>query len=121
MARDPRFLARAVARRSPLFRFRRRATKRRAPQAYRARAHSQQALGRHELAISDLDRAIELEPCNAVAWYNRAISLSRLGRGADAVAGMDRAIALTESGRDTEPLPNIYIARRARDQVAGER
>jgi tetratricopeptide (TPR) repeat protein len=51
-------------------------------------------LGRHAEALTACDRAVELEPDNAIAWSNEGAALSDLGRPAEALAAYDRAIEL---------------------------
>ena len=51
-------------------------------------------LGRYEDALVDLDRAIELDSNDSIAWINRGITKGRLGRYEDALVDLDRAIEL---------------------------
>ena len=64
------------------------------------RGNSKQHLGRHEEAVADFDRTIELESNWAEAYHHRGLSKSALGREDEAVADFDRAIELNP---DLEP------------------
>ena len=51
-------------------------------------------LGRLGEALEPYDRAIELNPNNALAWNNRGLALYELGRHHEALASLDKAIQL---------------------------
>jgi tetratricopeptide (TPR) repeat protein len=51
------------------------------------------AIDSHEEAIGSYDRAISFKPDKHEAWYNRGISLGRLGRYEEAIKSYDRAIS----------------------------
>lgn len=57
-------------------------------------------LGDYTQAISDYSRAIELEPNNSFAFYNRGITRERRGDLAGAVADFSVAIQLDPSSAD---------------------
>ena len=63
----------------------------------------------HEQAIASFDRAIDLNPSYALAYYGKAHSLWHCGRAAEAVACHDEAIRL--SPRD--PLMWTFLASKA--------
>ncbi|WP_027403796.1 tetratricopeptide repeat protein [Aphanizomenon flos-aquae] len=46
----------------------------------------------HEEAISSYDKAVEFKPDNHQAWYNRGISLRKLGRYEEAISSYDKAV-----------------------------
>ena len=69
---------------------------------YIERAQTYQALDRHDLAIADLDKAIELDPDQPHTYYARATSRTALGdrQGAAEDTNHGRAIdGLTEENR----------------------
>ena len=45
-------------------------------------------------SLADYDRAIQLNPNNAIAYYNRGVVKYALGKNQDAIADYDRAIQL---------------------------
>ena len=53
-----------------------------------------QAAKRHEEAVKSYDRALALEPDDALTWHRRGIHLGELGRHAEALESYDRALAL---------------------------
>jgi tetratricopeptide (TPR) repeat protein/predicted aspartyl protease len=50
--------------------------------------------GEFAKAIDDLSRAVELEPANPQAWFDRALAQLRIGRPLLAMADLDKALAL---------------------------
>ncbi|MBC6477679.1 MAG: sigma-70 family RNA polymerase sigma factor [Hormoscilla sp. GM7CHS1pb] len=48
----------------------------------------------YEYAIASYEEAIEIEPDNYIAWYNRGYALNKLGRHEEAVASYNKAIKL---------------------------
>jgi lipoprotein NlpI len=62
------------------------------PHLYRGTLYA--ALRRHEEALADLDRAIELDPRDAGAYEQRGSERFKLGRFGDSIADFDRQIAL---------------------------
>ena len=50
--------------------------------------------GEYELALKAMDKAIELKPDYATAWYNRGVTLGNLGRYEEALKAYDKAIEL---------------------------
>ena len=55
------------------------------------------ATGNEDDALAAYDRALALDPHNAIAHSNRGAALNRLGRYEDALAALDRALALDPS------------------------
>jgi tetratricopeptide (TPR) repeat protein len=66
------------------------------PEAYMYinRANAKSALGNNQAAISDLDRAVAINPQLANAYYGRGTIKSYLGNKQEAISDFDRAIAL---------------------------
>ena len=62
--------------------------------AYNNRGSSKATLGKHEEAIADFEKAIELDPKFALAHYNRGNSKAILGKHEEAIADCDKAIEL---------------------------
>ena len=60
------------------------------PSPYLLRGFSWVYERKYEKAIEDYNRIIDLEPENAVAWYNRGIAYKLLGKEARAKADMDK-------------------------------
>ena len=54
-------------------------------------------LGNHSQAISDYDKAIEINPGNAEAYYNRGIEYDELGNHLQAISDYDSAIDINPS------------------------
>jgi len=51
-------------------------------------------LGKHDEAINAYDKAIELDPKDASAWYNKGHALNRLEKHDGAIKAYDKAIEL---------------------------
>ena len=51
-------------------------------------------------AIESFERAIELEPSNAAAWYNKGVSLFKVGQVDEAIASYEVAIGLDPRNSD---------------------
>ena len=64
------------------------------PNAYTSRGISNAELERHEVAIEDYDKAIQLKPDVAEAYSNRGDSNAELGQFDDAIVDFDKAIQL---------------------------
>ena len=56
--------------------------------------------GMYEEAIVSFERAIELEPSNAAAWYNKGVSLFKVGQVDEAIASYEVAIGLDPRNSD---------------------
>ena len=63
-------------------------------QDYFRRAYKNDDLGKHEEAIEDLNKAIELKPDYALAYNNRGIAYNNLGQYDRAIEDYDKAIEL---------------------------
>ncbi len=59
---------------------------------WRGRAHAD--LGRPDLALADLDRAVLVDPGDADAWHHRAVVRKLVGRLRDALGDLDRTLEL---------------------------
>lgn len=73
--------------------------------------------GRHEEAVAEFDRVLEIVPDNDVVWYSRGVQLTRLGRDDDAVASYGRAIELNPNQVDYHVnllLAHVRLGNRAR-------
>ena len=62
--------------------------------AWAERGHIRTIGGRPAEGLSDLDRAVELDPGLAEAWCSRGVALAFLDRPAEALASLDRALEL---------------------------
>ena len=58
------------------------------------------ASGELELALADFERALELDPQDAVAWAQHGVCLGRLGRQAEALESLARALELDPSNAE---------------------
>ena len=56
-------------------------------------------LGRRDLALNDLNAAIDLAPTNSGMYFSRGVVLRDLGRYVEAVADFDKAFSLDEEKR----------------------
>ncbi len=61
---------------------------------YNNRGIAQKALKRHDLALADYNKAIELAPSDPKSWINRANLNAQLRKDSAALADYDKAIAL---------------------------
>ena len=60
--------------------------------AYNNRGAAYAVLGQYQLAIEDYDKAIQLDPEDAMAYYNRGVAYKELGRYHRAIEDYDRVI-----------------------------
>ena len=67
-------------------------------------------LGNHKGAIKDYDKALELNPDYANAYYNRGVAKGKLGDYKGAIEDFDKAIALNPNYADA--YYNRGLARR---------
>ncbi len=67
-------------------------TVRGAPQDWLSRGVALGLLGRHQEALESFDKAIELDPNNALAWLNRGAALYALGRHQEALDLLFKAL-----------------------------
>ncbi len=61
--------------------------------SYLNRATAYLAVGEHEKAVADLDRALEIDGNDARVWYNRGLANAQAGRFEQALHDWDRAVA----------------------------
>ena len=64
------------------------------PEDYLSRGDDFYQSNEYELALKACDKAIELKPDYADAWYNRGVILGKLGRYDEALKAFDKAIEL---------------------------
>ncbi len=69
----------------------------RSPETLVTRAEHSIRLNRYAEASKDLDEAIQLDPADADANYDRGMALLGLKRDADALAAFDQAVALHDA------------------------
>ena len=72
-------------------------------QALRARGGMYAVLGKTDLALEDLNRALKIAPDDGVALHNRAIAFSDMNRKEEAIADYEKAIV---NGFDNADLRN---------------
>lgn len=72
--------------------------------------------GRHEAAIADFDRALQLNPRSDLAWNNRGGCHAYLGRWQEALADFDRAVEARPKG---DYLINRGMAKQKMGDPAG--
>ena len=76
-------------------------------QAYHGRAVAYYRDGQVDLALEDLDRAIELDPDFADAYRDRAVAHAEQGDTANAAADLETALGLYDPKRDAEKLADV--------------
>ena len=64
------------------------------PRAYGNRGIAQVVLGNFDAGMADLDKAIELDPTDAMFWNNRSYTHLKIGEVDAAMADVNRAIEL---------------------------
>ncbi len=84
--------------------------------AWLNRGLAQAEAGRHEAAIADFDRALQLNPRSDLAWNNRGGCHAYLGRWQQALADFDRAV---EAGPKGDYLINRGLAKQKMGDPAG--
>ena len=52
-------------------------------------------MGKSDEAIKAYDKAIEINPLNSAAWYNKAVTLDNLNKFDDAMKAYEKAIEIT--------------------------
>ena len=83
-------------------------------ETYFAQGNAKAALGQYVAAISDFDKAIQLEPDAANAYINRGIAKAELGRYSAAIRDFDKAIQLKPE--DADAYSNRGVAKRKLSQ-----
>ena len=63
--------------------------------------------GQHEAAVADYDRAIELNPTDAAAYYNRAAANVSLGRISAARADYQQLLVLSQESGDADFVATV--------------
>ena len=76
--------------------------------------------GRTEEALEHAERAVELDPRFAEAWYNRGFFLNERGLAEDALAAFDNAIRLGYRSADLLEEKAIALERLGEDEQAEE-
>jgi tetratricopeptide (TPR) repeat protein len=76
--------------------------------------------GRTEAALEHAERAVELDPRFAQAWYNRGFFLSERGLAEDAVAAFDNAIRLGYRSADLLEEKALALEQLGEDERAEE-
>jgi tetratricopeptide (TPR) repeat protein len=69
-------------------------------ESYNRSGNAKRIRGDYQGAIADYNRAIELKPNYANAYFNRAVAQSELGDNSAALADLNRAIALNPNDSD---------------------
>lgn len=82
-----------------------------AAQSYIGHSLVQIALGDMESAVQSCDRALEMDPRLAKAWYDRGIAQSESGQQGDALADFSRAIELETQFADAYNARGLVLAR----------
>ena len=62
--------------------------------AHRNRGFAYSGLGKHQQAIKDYNKAIELDPQDAGTYYNRGVAYSKLDNHQQAIADIKTAAKL---------------------------
>jgi tetratricopeptide (TPR) repeat protein len=50
--------------------------------------------GRYEEAIDSYDKALQIDPDDADAWFNKGITLKKMGKHSEGMRSIERAINL---------------------------
>jgi len=75
-------------------------------------------LGKPQEAIACYDRAIEIDPGDALAWNNKGITLAMLGKDQEAIACYDRALEINPEKVDAWNNKGIALGNLGKDQEA---
>ena len=87
-------------------------------QSYIGHSLVQLALGDPESAVLSCDRALEIEPALAKAWYDRGLAHVDSGRQSEALADFSRAIELDVRFGDAYNARGLVLARMERTDEA---
>jgi Flp pilus assembly protein TadD len=63
-------------------------------EAYTLLGNCQDCLGRNEDAVASYDQALALDPCHADAWFNKGMSLKKMGQPKEASQCIEKSIDL---------------------------
>jgi tetratricopeptide (TPR) repeat protein len=77
-------------------------------------------LGRYTEALESLDRALEIDPKDAVVWFNRGLALDELKRYKEGLASYDRALEIDPTYAATWNNRGITLLELGRYQEALE-
>ncbi|MCK9591543.1 MAG: tetratricopeptide repeat protein [Methanoregula sp.] len=64
------------------------------PEAYTLLGNCQDCLDRKEDAIASYDKALQIDPSHADAWFNKGMSLKKLGKTKEATQCIEKSIDL---------------------------
>lgn len=76
-------------------------------------------LGQYDKAIVDYTRALEVDPANSFAYYNRGITKDRMGDFEGAVADFSSAIALDPKNADFYHNRGFSLRKQVRSWLSG--
>jgi tetratricopeptide (TPR) repeat protein len=77
-------------------------------------------LGKYDLAIQDYTKALEVDPANSFAYYNRGITKDRMGDFEGAVADFSSAITLDPGNADFYHNRGFSLRKQVRQLAAGQ-
>jgi tetratricopeptide (TPR) repeat protein len=77
-------------------------------------------LGKYDLAIQDYTKALEVDPANSFAYYNRGITKDRMGDFEGAVADFSSAITLDPGNADFYHNRGFSLRKQVRQQALGQ-
>ena len=63
-------------------------------EAYTLLGNCQDCLGRNEEAVASYNQALALDPCHADAWFNKGMSLKKMGQTKEASQCIEKSIDL---------------------------
>lgn len=63
-------------------------------EAYALLGNCQECLDNHEDAISSYDKALQIDPGHAEAWFNKGMSLKKTGQNKEAAQCIEKSIDL---------------------------
>jgi tetratricopeptide (TPR) repeat protein len=63
-------------------------------EAYTLLGNCQDCLGRNEEAVASYNQALALDPCHADAWFNKGMSLKKMGQTREASQCIEKSIDL---------------------------
>jgi Flp pilus assembly protein TadD len=63
-------------------------------EAYTLLGDCQDCLGKSEAAVASYNQALAIDPCHADAWFNKGMSLKKMGRTKEASQCIEKSIDL---------------------------